>query len=192
MQCGRNQQTGKKAVRNYGPLEKGWDAGLSMPRRLILFILAECAALVLALVGALLAGQPGDSVTSLLTFTVLMAFLLGTFDRLTLTRNSRGRVVLTQTWRVLFMARSPTPIALREYEGITVQVAYAVGPLDWIILGITLLVGILPGLIWWFWAMRRDTYTVALTKNHGFPERILYRGWSESRAQEIGRTPCRR
>ena len=52
-------------------------------------------------------------------------------------------------------------------------------------IGVALLFGILPGLVWWFWAMQQDTHQVALTKDHGYPERILYRGWSESRAKEM-------
>jgi zinc-ribbon domain len=185
--CGFNCETGKKAVRVYELLALHWDAGLSFRRRLRWFVIGECAALALALMGALVADHPGESVTSLLLFTLLLAFLLGTFDRLELTRNKRGRVVLTQTWRVLFIARPTTTIPLREYEGIVINLAHDVGVLDWIVLGVLLLFGIIPGLIWWFWAMQQDTYEVALTKNHGYPERILYRGWSQSQAREIAK-----
>jgi hypothetical protein len=186
--CGFNLQTGKKAIRVYEPLELRWDAGLPFQRRLLLFLAGECVALVLALVGAFLAGHPSESVTSVLTFTVLTAFILGTFDRLDLTRNKRGRVVLTQTWRIFFWRRPTDTIALREYEGVVTNSAHETGLIDWIILIIALLFGIIPGLIWWFWAMQQDTFQVALTKDHGYPERILYRGWSQSRAKEIART----
>jgi hypothetical protein len=137
--------------------------------------------------GAILAGHPGESISSFLFFTFLMAFLLGTFDRLKLTRNKRGRVVLTQTWRVLFIARPAITVPLHEYEGVVIKLSHHVGVLDWVIFVGGLLSGIIPGLIW-FWAMRQDTYEVALTKDHGYAERILYRGWSESHAQEIAKT----
>jgi predicted RNA-binding Zn-ribbon protein involved in translation (DUF1610 family) len=186
--CGFNLETGKKAVRVYEPLELHWDAGLPLRRRLVLFVIAECPAVALTLTGLFLGEYPGQFVTSWLVFTALLAFLLGTFDRLNLTRNKRGRVVLTQTWRVLFFARPTTAIALGEYEGVVTNLSHDVGILDWIILGIALMSGIIPGVIWWFWAMQQDTFQVALAKDHGYPERILYRGWSESRAKEIAQT----
>jgi hypothetical protein len=186
--CGFNEETGKKAARHYAPVALHWDAGLPLKRRLILFIIADCTALALAIVGASVAGHPGDSVASFVFFTILLAFLLGTFDRLNLTRSKRGRVVLKQTWRVLFLARPTTTIPLRDYEGIVINLSHDVGVLDWIILGVALLFGLIPGLIWWFWAMQQDTYQVALTKDHGYPERILYRGFNESRAKEMANT----
>src|SRR5438445_12699417 len=88
----------------------------------------------------------------------------------------------------LFLARPTTTIPLHDYEGIVINLSHDIGVLDWIILGVALLFGIIPGLVWWFWAMQQDTYQVALTKDHGYPERILYRGWSQSRAKEIART----
>jgi hypothetical protein len=187
-QCGFNQETGKKAVRVYEPVALHWDAGLPLKRRLAIFIIVECIALALAVVGAALAGHLGESITSLFVFTVLLAFLLGTFDRVELTRSKRGRVMLTQTWRVLFIPRPTTTIPLREYEGVATKLAHDVGVLDWVILGVALLSGVIPGLIWWFWAMQQDTYEVALTKDHGYPERILYRGWSKDRAQQMAKT----
>lgn len=186
--CGFNWETGTKAVRVYQPLALHWDAGLPFRRRLAFFVLAEGVALTLTLVGAFLGGHPGESFTSWLTFTALVAFLLGTFDRLDLTRNKRGRVVLTQTWRVCFVARPTTRIPLHEYEGIVVNLSHDAGVLDWLILGVLLLSGIIPGLMWWFLAMQQDTYHVALTRDHGYPERILYRGWNQSRAKEIAKT----
>jgi hypothetical protein len=186
--CGFNQQTGEKAVRVYEPVALHWDAGLPLHRRLIVFIILECIALALAIVGTAIAGHPAESLTSLLFFTVLLAFLLGTFDRIELMRSKRGRVVLTQTWRVLFIARPTITIPLREYEGVATRLGHDVGVLDWIIFAMALLSGIIPGLIWWFWAMQQDTYEVALTKDHGYPARILYRGWNQGRAQEMVRT----
>ena len=96
--------------------------------------------------------------------------------------------MLTQTWRVGFIARPTTTIPLREFEGVMTNLSHDAGVLDWLIFGVLLLSGIIPGLLWWFWAIQQDTYHVALTKNHGYPECILYRGWSQSRATEIART----
>jgi hypothetical protein len=182
--CGFNLETGKKAVRVYEPLERHWEAGMPLQRRVRLFILSECVILAVALPGAILAGSLTVFLTTWLTFTILLAFVLGTFDHLDLTRNKRGKVVLTQTWRVLFFTRPATTIALREYEGVMTGLSYDVGCLDWAIFLILLPMGVVPGL-WWLWAMRQNTYSVALTKDHGFPERILYRGWNQTRAKEI-------
>jgi len=48
---------------------------------------------------------------------VLLAFVLGTFDRIELTQNERGKLRLTRTWRVCFAERQPVRIYLRTTKG---------------------------------------------------------------------------
>jgi hypothetical protein len=186
-QCGLNLETGKKAARVFEPLERHWEAGWTLQRRVRLFAISQGVILPLGLFGGTLSGHLGLFLGPWLTFTILLAFLLGTFDRLDLTRNKRGKVVLTQTWRVFFFRRPTTTIPLREYEGVMTGLAFDSGCLEWVILVVLLPMGILPAL-WWLWAMRQNTFCVALTKNHGFPELTLYRGWNQARGKEIAHT----
>src|SRR5262249_10797305 len=118
----------------------------------------------------------------------LTAFLLGTFARTELTRNERGKVRLTQTWRIGFIPRSTQSIRRSEYEGVASGKAPAPDFWDWFVLVILTLAGILPGVLWWYFVIRPDSFYVALTRDHGFPERTLYWGWDERQAQDMART----
>ena len=109
-------------------------------------------------------------------------------DRLDLSRDKRGRVRLTQSWRVLFFPRAPVAINLREYEGIATGPGSQGGFMDWIMFLMFLLMGIVPGVVWFFLGMHQESFYVALTQHHGFPERMLYRGWDEARIRDLART----
>jgi hypothetical protein len=186
--CGFNLETGQKAVKVYEKVERFWEAGMPLQKRLRLFALSQCVLLPLALFGAWWGERPLAFLMPWLIFTGLLAFLLGTFDRLDLCRNKRGRVVLTKTWRVFFFPQAPVPIALREYEGVATGPAQSSDTINWVVLVCLLLAGGLPGLLWWLFAFHQESYYVALTQNHGYPELILYQGWSQERAREISQT----
>src|SRR5262245_22824812 len=85
--CGFNLETGKKAVKTYTEVNRVWEAGMPLARRRKLFILAEVLIVPLGLLGAVVTGYWEAFVWPWLWFTFLAAFLLGTFDRLELTRD---------------------------------------------------------------------------------------------------------
>ena len=186
--CGLHVETGEKAVQIYQSRSWQWEAGMPFHRRRNLFILCQVIFLGLGLIAAVAEGYVSAFLSSWLTFTLMLAFLLGTYDRLDMTRNKRGRVVLTKTWRICFIPRPAETIALREYEGVTAGMADDTNIMDWLIALVLLPFGIVPGIIWWYCAIQSDTYYVALCKNHGYPELTLYRGWNQGRAKEIAAT----
>src|SRR5262249_57039262 len=108
--------------------------------------------------------------------------------RVDLVRNTRGRVQLTKTWRICFMPQPTRTIALKEYEGILTGHRRDVDFWDWFMLFMLLGFGLIPGVIWWFYAIHKDSYYVALTRDHGFPDLMLYRGWNQARVLEIATT----
>ena len=118
--------------------------------------------------------------------TALQAFVLGTYDRLTLTRTAKGKVTLTKRWRVGFVPLAPKLIRWREHEGVAVRHS-DVGCLEWAILFMLLPGIVLPVLCWWF-AIRPGRVMVALTQNLGDPVSILYAGTDVGRATEIAET----
>ena len=186
--CGLHLESGTRAVRTYQPRSWQWEAGLPLRRRRNLFLAAQVIFLGLGLIAAIHDDYLSAFLSSWLLFTLMLAFLLGTFDRIDLIRTKRGRAVLTRTWRIGFFARPTETIPLREYEGVTTGTARDVHILDWLIGFMLLPMGIVPGVLWWYYAIRSDSYFVALCKNHGYPELTLYRGWSAIRAKEIADT----
>jgi hypothetical protein len=45
--------------------------------------------------------------------------------------------------------------------------------------------GIIPAILFWYHVIRKDTFFVALTKDHGYAAETLYRGTNEAHAKQI-------
>jgi hypothetical protein len=105
-----------------------------------------------------------------------------------MTRNKKGRVQLSKTWRVCFLAQPTITIRLSQYEGIVSGRTRDVSFWDWLIFFVVLPAGVVPAILWWWYAIYHDSYQVALSQDHGYPEMILYRGWSEEHMRDIART----
>ena len=186
-ECGFNRTTGKKPPRVYEPVERHWVAGLPLPTRLVLFIAFEAVILPLGLASAILIDEVPGFIFCWLLGTAMAAFLLGTFDRVDVARTKRGRVTLTRTWRVCFLPRPAETIRVSEYEGIVTCRTRDVAFWDWFVLFMLLPVGFIPAVVWFFYTINRDSYQVALAKDHGYPETVLYRGWSEEHMRALAR-----
>lgn len=187
LRCGFDQREGRRRVREYVPLVCRWDAGMTAGRRAALFLAGQAGTALFGLVGAWLLGDFVAFVAPWLMFTALTAFLLGTYDRLDLTRDRKGRVELTRTWHVCFVRRPPARIDLRQFEGLSTGKGFEAGFFEWLVF-LSLLPSVIPALIWWWVAIRSATVTVALTRDHGYAAEILYRGWDEEHALDLAAT----
>jgi hypothetical protein len=185
--CGADMLTGKKAPRTYKPMVRRWEAGLPFERRLRLFLAVEAGVISIGLLGAWLAGSLFAFLVPWLVLTAMVTVLLGSYDRLDLSRDERGRVLLTKSWRICFLEREPVRIPLVGHESVVVGQAHDVDFWDW--LGVACLIpfGIVPGLCWWFYAFNQVSFYAALTKDHGYPATILYQGWKEEQAKDIAK-----
>jgi hypothetical protein len=185
--CGWDQRVRRKHVQEYEPVVRRWDSGLAPRKRYAFFLAGQLGTLAVGLTGSWLLGQTSAFLLPWLVFSALMAFLLGTYDRLDLTRDRRGRVELTKTWHICFFRRPPRRIDLRLYEGISTLKDREAGVLEWLVF-FMFLPGVIPAFIWWWVAIRPETLTIALTRDSGYAEEILYRGWNEAQAVDIART----
>ncbi len=188
VRCGYDLRTGKKPVRVYQKLERRWEAGLPHSTRKTLFFAGQGVFGVIGVLGILVAGDLVALVVSWVVFTAMTAFLLGTFDRLDLVRNKKGQVQLTKTWRICFLIEQPTKIDLREYEGIACGTADETDFWDWVIFVGLLPWGAVPAVLWFFFAIHKITFNVALSKDHGYPACTLYRGRNEAQMKDIAET----
>ncbi|MGH7172856.1 MAG: hypothetical protein ACRELG_21455 [Gemmataceae bacterium] len=186
VRCGFHLQKRKKIAKTYQPIERLWETNASYQSRLMVFWCCEAAFAALGLVGVFRGGADlGVFIGSFLGLTAMLAFLFGTFDRIHLTRDARGRVQLTKMWRVAFFARTPRTIDVRGYEGIASGRHRPVSPWDAWLLYFLIIFGIIPGIIWWYLVFYRITYHVALTRDHGFPEYLVYSGSGQTQMKEI-------
>lgn len=186
--CGFNQATGEKAVRTYQEIDRAWESGISSRWRRRFFLAGQALVLPLGLLGSWHQGTPFAFLGPWLVFTALTAFLLGTYNRVHLARDRRGKVRLTRRWRIGFHALKPETIPLREYEGVVCGLTRDVDFWDWALCVFLLPWGLVPGVLWWYLVIHPDTYYVALSRHHGSPELSLYRGRSEALMHEIADT----
>ncbi|HTU16858.1 MAG TPA: hypothetical protein VMG10_02245 [Gemmataceae bacterium] len=189
VRCGFHLKKRKKIAKTYQPIERVWETNASFQGRLTLFSICSFLFLASGLIGFLNGGiELGALIFISCVITTMAAFLLGTFDRLHLTRDTRGRVQLTKTWRFCFFPRPPQLIDVRGYEGIVSGQHREVGSWEYGICFFLLAFGLIPGIIWWYLTIYKITYHVSLSRDHGFPACILYSGWSQAQMKEIAYT----
>jgi hypothetical protein len=210
--CGFDQQTGEKTERVYEKIDKQWEPGLPHAKRLGIFLVVEALALAATLFWAFVSGEWGILLFAWSFGAALLAFVLGTYPRVNLRRNAKGRCFLTRTFYFAFIPRPTVAIPWRECEGIVTGHLCEVDFWDWVIVvmilfyGIVpgilammsygiipgvlvmLFCGIIPGVLWWIYIVAPGQFHAALTKDHGYPAVILYRGRNEALANEIAVT----
>jgi hypothetical protein len=185
--CGIDLSTGAKPPKTYKPVKRRWEAGLPLERRVRLYLAAQGVVIPAGMFAAWLLGSWVAFVAPWLIFTGLLTVLLGTYDRIDVSRSERGRVLLTKTWRVCFREREPIRIKLLEHEGVVTGQAHDVDFWDWLGVACLLPFGVVPAIVWWFYAFNQTSFFVALARDHGFPATILYQGWNEEQAKEMAR-----
>jgi hypothetical protein len=189
--CGFHQKTRTRVRRKFEPIERVWESGLPLERRRRLFLLGQAVAVPLAFLTAYHVFEHWSAfLVPWLTFSLLTGFLLGTYSRVNLSRNKKGRIHLSQTWRVFFRERPTTVLRTAEYEGVVASKARDADFWDWVLLFLFLGMGIVPGVLWYYFAIWKDSFFLALAKDHGHPAVRLYQGWDEDKMKDIARTLC--
>jgi hypothetical protein len=167
-----------------------WESGWSFRSRLVGFLTCQALALSAAVAGTIAGLNPFTLLFPYVMFTAMTVFLFGSYNWVDLTRNKKGKLRLTQTLRICFFSRPPTTLRIGEYEELATGVEHQFDTMDWIMLLFLSLLGILPGLWWWFYIGNKDTYFVSLCRDHGYPVVTLYRGWSRKHMEEMAETIC--
>jgi hypothetical protein len=186
--CGFHLRRRKKLVKEYQPLVRQWETNHPFRWRLTLLVTVHGLSLVLGLIATLSAGEGLAAYLAAWLFGgMMMAFLLGTYERIDLTRDRRGRVELTQTWRLCFLALRTTPVPVRGHAGVVTGRSSEAGFWEWFIL-LCLLPGLIPAVIWWYVTIHKVRFHVALSRDHGYPATRVYRGWNEEQMNDIAQT----
>jgi hypothetical protein len=205
VECGFNRQTGRQTEKSYQPLSRSWEVGLPMLVRLGLF-------LPLSLVTLLpLVFLP--SVTGILLVVlgvVMLGLALGTFYRISLVRNSRGKALLSKSWLVFFLPAGRRTVEVHKFNLLRTDYGQKLNVLVVLPLLFFLVCGIIPTLIlfhlaadaarilslflqgptfWWTWEIiYRDSYLLELGREHRSSGWKVYQGWSQPMLKEIADT----
>lgn len=182
--CNFNQQTGRHVPKVYPEFDQTWESGISLRYRLI--ALAGCQVVNLLLFWFINQQIEDVPVTigGWLIVAVAQAFLLGTYDRVRIQRSTRGKVTITKVWRACFFPLPANSITWRGLEEVGVRRDDS-GLIEWVIFIFLLGDGILPGILWWYFAIRTGRFCAALMKDQGAIAHCLYAGTDADKAEAI-------
>jgi len=144
--CGYDHETAKAPEKVFEPVEHEWEAGWPFKRRLKYAVLGAIAFFLLGLAGTLASGEWLSFILSWLTFTGMVFFLFGTFDRVNLSRNKRGQVKLHYSWRCCFIEWKSDRVLMKDYDGVVTGRMSEAGILHWALFGFLVLSGVFTSL----------------------------------------------
>jgi hypothetical protein len=185
--CGFDTKTRKRAKRTYEPIARVWETGQTMQQRLMWLGLAQGVHWTLAIFALLGGVSAWPWVVSWPFMTGMLAFIVGTFERVEIVRDARGRCEVTSAWRFAFWPMAPKKTEIFGFEGVTTGQDQEVGVIEWMIFASLLCAGIVPAIVWWYVVINKPNFHVALAADHGHAEVYVYRGKSEEQMHEIAR-----
>jgi DNA-directed RNA polymerase subunit M/transcription elongation factor TFIIS len=193
VRCGFDLRAGRKVVKEFQRLDQSWDCGMSLQLRVILFLLCQAAALTAFALGFAILDNPiremiATFVFAWMTYTVMTAFLLGTYEHIHLKRSKSGKIDLTKTWRIGFVRFPSAEIDLRSRFGVICGADEYAKMWDWLMLIVLLGSGIVPAVIFYYFAIHKTKYFVGLCGEHESLEEKIYRGWDREQMLEIQHT----
>lgn len=184
-QCGWDRAAGKRIPKTYSRIDRHWESGWSLQARAIAFAGCMAINIVTVIISLAFRNDPPVTIFGFFVAVGLQVFLIGTFDRLELTRTTKGKVTLVQQWRVAFWPLPPKTIRWREHEEIRVLHAEP-STFEYIML-LALIPTIIPAILWAWFVIRPGHAKTALCKDLGDPVTPLYLGTNMDRADEIAK-----
>jgi hypothetical protein len=115
----------------------------------------------------------------------LQAFLLGSFEKIAVLRNTKGQTTLTKIWRIGFIPLAPMEMKWKERHGIGVITGHAMGCIEWFTFACLLMLLIVPGVLFYFLVLNPVRYNVVLCDVYGSTEERLFTTTHEDTAHEI-------
>lgn len=182
--CDFDLVRGRQAVRVWPTVQRQWNCGISPEARWTLLVGTLVPFLASTVVGVVSTGDVCTFVVPGLLFSVCITFVLGTWYRVEVTRNAKGRVRLTRTLIVCFFARPARTFRLGDFEGVISGKENKGKLTEWLFL--LFFVPTLVGMVlWWYFVIYKEVFQVSLTRDHGYPDEIIYSGWSETTMHEV-------
>jgi hypothetical protein len=188
--CGFDRRTRKRLTKEFEPLARSWETNMPLRQRLTLFAVGQGAVLLVGLLAALRGAPLAGFLGAWAFFGLLLAFLLGTFERTDMTRDRRGRVTLTKRWRVAFVPLVPQETEVRGFGTVSSGQWQDAGFWEWFLFLWLLLPFVIPALVWWYYVIHLCAFHVALTRDHGHPEYFVYRGRRQAQMEDIAEALC--
>lgn len=187
--CGRDLVSGKKkAPRKYQAMDRDWHEGWDPKLRLKVFGGAVVLDLILVIFANRVAFSFDSMAFALFVQIALQAFILGTYDRLLLVRNSKGKTKLTRVRMIGFIPMKPEPLAWQESDSVGIIATHSVGVFTWMVCLYLLTLMIVPGVVFYWMVIHPERFEVVACDVHGSTDEILFRTTGYENAQEVMHT----
>ncbi|MGL4421781.1 MAG: hypothetical protein ACRCZF_14025, partial [Gemmataceae bacterium] len=129
--CGLDLETGKKQRRKkFEPVERFWEARWPLNTRLLIFAGMQALNFCICAVIGLLSGSLNFAIVAFILQTALQAFLIGSYESLTVRRNAKGHTTIDRVWRLGFIPLPVTPIDWKESHGLGLVGSHDSGALE--------------------------------------------------------------
>ncbi len=187
--CGLDLNTGEKPDRQYQQLFKVWEAFAPFDKRLLAFVVFQVINVALFLITVVALGYKALPGMVMIALQVgLQAFLVGSYETLTARRNAKGRAEVTKVWRICFIPTKPTKVPWKTSEGIGIIATHNPGVFEWGTFLYLLMLGCLPGILFYLFVIRPERYEVALCDVHGGTDLVIFHTTKRDQADDICRT----
>ena len=182
--CGLDFTTKKKPRKRYQPIDREWEPRINLKLRLQIFAGLQVLNVLLIL---LLRSEVNffGSVVALFFQGGLQAFLIGSFEKLAVSRNEKGQASLTQTWRFCFIPMKPKEIDWKKSHALGIIHTHTLGILEWMTFFYLLLLFVVPGLVFYFLVIHPMRYQIVLCDIYGSVDEVIFRTTNEDQPEEI-------
>lgn len=182
--CGEHLTTaGKgKPKRTYQPLSGFWQDGWSWDTRIRILAGLQVMNLLIIALFMTINGQKlsdGQAWSTNLTVNLfnifLQAFLVGSYESLSLNRTATGKVTMTRHRRIAFYKLPDQKVKWKQTSGAGVLATHNPGMVSWFVCGYLLLCGIVPGVVFYFLVIRPERYSPVLCDEYRCVREVLLR-----------------
>jgi len=190
--CGTDLTSGDKSPgRTVRPSDFTWEEDYSLGARGRLFIALQfvnSAIFILMLVsmGFNFATSTTNIIGQAINLT-LQAFLIGSYDALTVRRTDAAKVTILITRRIAFLQLKPRIVQWRDCHGVGVTGSTNSDGFTWMTCLYLLLLGFVPGIVFYWMVIRPERFHVALADEYGGLGELLYRTKHRLDAENIAK-----
>jgi hypothetical protein len=188
--CGLDLASGDKVRdREYQQLYKTWESFAPFDKRLLVFVIFQVVNVAFFLTTVVWFGWKGlPGITFIAAQIALQAFLVGSYETLIARRDAKGRAQVTKVWRICFIPTKPGKVPWKTSEGVGILATHNPGVFEWGTFLYLLLLGCLPGILFYFFVIRPERYEVALCDVHGSTDLVIFHTSKRDQADDICRT----
>jgi hypothetical protein len=186
--CGTDLESRKKPKKTYQPIDREWEYRWPLKVRLTIFAaLQGVNVLVFVLLVVLIEKKSVPvAVFNFALQSALQAFLLGSFETLSVRRNAKGQATITTTWRYFFVKVMPWKVPWKGSHAVSISGTNDAGMFAWAMcLYLVICACIVPGLVFWFMFIRPSRFDIVLCDVYGGTNHVLFRTVTWDEAAEI-------